>query len=332
MTRLFLLIALVAAVLAAAGPVPVIFDTDMGNDIDDAVALAILHALESRGECRLVAVTLTKDNPLAAPYVDILNHFYGRPKIPVGVVKNGKTTDPGNYLKVAFDRKKPDGSPAYPRRINDGRQAPDAVSLLRRVLAAEKDGSVVIAQVGFSTNLARLLDSDPDAASPLAGMELAKRKVRLLSVMAGHFRDPNYAEYNVKIDVPSAKKLFAEWPGAVVFSGFEVGLAMHVSARSIDTDYGWVPAHPVVDAYRAYKKPPYNSPTWDPTAALYAVRPDRDYFSLSEPGLVRVDDAGRTRFEPAAGGRHRYLIVNETQRARTEEAMMALASEPCVIH
>jgi len=49
----------VAVSLAAAGAwaqaVPVIFDTDMGNDVDDALALAMLHALESRGECRLRA-------------------------------------------------------------------------------------------------------------------------------------------------------------------------------------------------------------------------------------------------------------------------------------
>ena len=53
--------------------VPVIFDTDMGNDIDDALALALLHALESRGECRIIAVTITKDNPWAAPYIDLVN-------------------------------------------------------------------------------------------------------------------------------------------------------------------------------------------------------------------------------------------------------------------
>ncbi|MCL5745638.1 MAG: nucleoside hydrolase, partial [Acidobacteria bacterium] len=70
-----LLVAL-ALPLAAADPVRVIFDTDMGNDIDDAVALAILHALESRGESKLLAVTITKDNPIAAPYVDIVITFY----------------------------------------------------------------------------------------------------------------------------------------------------------------------------------------------------------------------------------------------------------------
>src|SRR5689334_9393496 len=75
----------------APTPQRVIFDTDMGNDVDDALALAVLHALESRGECRLLAVTVTKDEPYAAPYVDVVNTFYGRPDIPIGVVRGGVT-------------------------------------------------------------------------------------------------------------------------------------------------------------------------------------------------------------------------------------------------
>ena len=35
--------------LMAKEPVKLIFDTDMGNDIDDAMALAMLHSLVSRG-------------------------------------------------------------------------------------------------------------------------------------------------------------------------------------------------------------------------------------------------------------------------------------------
>src|SRR5262249_44942665 len=67
-----------AAARAPDDRVPLIFDTDMGNDIDDALALGVIHALESRGECRLLAVTLSKDNALAAPFVDLVNTFYGR--------------------------------------------------------------------------------------------------------------------------------------------------------------------------------------------------------------------------------------------------------------
>ena len=60
---------------APSEPVRLIFDTDMGNDVDDAMALAVIHALETRGQCKLLAVTLTKDHPLAAEFVDAINTF-----------------------------------------------------------------------------------------------------------------------------------------------------------------------------------------------------------------------------------------------------------------
>ena len=78
------------AITLAQAPAPpnIIFDTDMGNDVDDALALAMLHAFESRHEAHLVAVTITKDNKWAGPYVDAVNTFYGRPEIPIGTVKS----------------------------------------------------------------------------------------------------------------------------------------------------------------------------------------------------------------------------------------------------
>src|SRR5687767_5378226 len=87
----FALACSLAAAPLLAAPVRLIFDTDMGNDVDDALALAMIHSLESLGESKLLAVTLTKDNPWAAPYVDLVNHFYGRGTVPIGVVRNGKT-------------------------------------------------------------------------------------------------------------------------------------------------------------------------------------------------------------------------------------------------
>src|SRR5262249_32034270 len=122
-----LLIAL-TVVAAGAAPVPFIFDTDMGNDVDDAIALAMIHALETRGEAKLLAVTITKDNKWAAPYVDVVNTFYGRPNVPIGVVRGGKTPEDSKMISVPAQRKKPDGSYVYPRKLTESSQAPDAVA------------------------------------------------------------------------------------------------------------------------------------------------------------------------------------------------------------
>jgi inosine-uridine nucleoside N-ribohydrolase len=329
--RLILMAAAAAAlwlpISAAAEPVRVIFDTDMGNDVDDALALAILHGLETRGEAKLLAVTITKDNPYAATFVDVVDTFYGRGEIPIGMVKNGKTPNDSPMIHMPSERKKADGSYVYPRRGVFG-GAPDAAVVLRQVLAGEKDGSVTIVQVGFSTNLARLLDSGADDVSSLSGAQLAARKVRLLVAMAGHFPPAAQPEYNVVTDIPSAQKVFHEWPSPTVFSGFEVGEALLFPARVIEHDFSWVRDHPVAEAYRAYMRMPYDRPSWDLTAALYAVRPESGYFSLSPAGTVRVDEKGHTLFTASAEGKQRYLILDEGQKARTLEALILLASQP----
>ncbi len=301
--------------LLRAAPVPpvrLIFDTDMGNDIDDALALAMLHSLESRGEAKILAVTITKDNPFAAPYVDLVNHFYGRPAIPIGMVHGGKTPDDGKYIRAVAERS------VYKRRLKSGAEAPDATALLRNVLSGEADRSVVLVQVGFSTNLARLLEAP-------GGAELVARKVRLISAMAGAFPSGK-KEYNVHTDIAAARGLFAGSPVPIVFSGYEVGENIRYPASSIEKDYAYAADHPVAEAYRAYMKMPYDRQTWDLAAALYAVRPAAGFFSISEPGTVTVDDEGKTVFTPGVNGRHRYLTASPAQRERALEAMIELCS------
>ena len=73
-----------ASPVHSAEPVRIIFDTDITGDVDDVLALAMLHTLADRRECTIEAVTISKINPLAAPFVDAVNTFYGRPDIPIG--------------------------------------------------------------------------------------------------------------------------------------------------------------------------------------------------------------------------------------------------------
>ena len=346
-----------------AAPVNVILDTDIWSDIDDMLALAMLNALHDRHEVNLVAVTISTDNAWCATYVDLVNTFYGNPQIPVGIVHDGMTVErfrrqfpPASawpvtrYTEIISKRKKSDGSPMYPHRLSDGTKAPEAVSLLRKTLAEQPDGSVVVIQIGYSTNLSRLLDSKADAASPLQGTELVRKKVRLLSVMAGNFRGSQAGgktypkgqpEFNLIIDVPAAQRVFSGWPSPIVDSGFEVGLAMLYPGRTITQDYAYVENHPIADAYRTYceemkardlnvKTCPqdHDHATFDLTSVLYAARPDRNYFSLSKPGRITVLADGGSRFDEYKEGTHRYLILKEEQKARTLEAMVMLASQP----
>lgn len=312
--------------LSQAAPVKFIFDTDMGNDVDDLMALAMIHNLQKRGACELLAVTITKDHPQAAAFVDAVNTLYGYPDTPIGVVRDGAAKEPGKFNLLA-DEKNADGTLRYPHDLKSGADAPEAVGLIKKILAAQPDGSVVIAQVGFFTNLARLLD---DAE----GKALVAKKVKLLSIMAGAFQtvqwNTRHLEYNVKLDVPAAQKLAKQWPTPVVWSGFEIGVAAAFPHIVIEQDLNYLVHHPLKEAYYLYNPPPHDRPTWDPTAVLYALLPDRGYFDLSPPGNVTVEDDSATLFRPSKDGkgRHRFLVMSPEQTARVREAVVQFSVEP----
>jgi inosine-uridine nucleoside N-ribohydrolase len=307
--RIPIAICLFAGVCFAAQPV--IFDTDMGNDIDDALALAMLHTLTDRGECELIGVTLTNANRSAVPYIRAVNRFYGRGDLPVGAaIKELKDGAQDGYMTAAL-RIASDGNSGDPF-------ADPAPAVLSRLLTNARE-KVVIVQTGFSTNLAALLDSPGGAA-------LVKEKVALVVAMAGNFAD-GAPEYNVHTDIASAKTVFERWPTPIVFSGFEIGRELLYPAASIEHDFAYAHPHPIAESYRAYHAMPYDRPTWDLTAVLEAVRPAHGYFGLSEPGSVVVEANGVTRFLPGAGDR-RYLRLDPLKRAEILEVMMLLASQP----
>ncbi|HEX7362926.1 MAG TPA: nucleoside hydrolase [Bryobacteraceae bacterium] len=304
----------------AAEPVRLIFDTDIGNDVDDAMALAMIHALESRGEARLLAVTITKDNRYAAPFVSLVNSFYGQPDIPIGVVRHGKTPQDSAMLRIPVRERDAGDHFIYPREMKDSGQAPGAVELLQHVLRRQPDHSVVIAQTGFSTNLARLLQAP-------GGRTLVARKVKALYLMAGNFSKP-IPEFNVATDPQSAAYLFAHWPTPMIFSDFTIGLAITFPYAAIAHDFGYVAHHPIAEAYKIYVKKPVDHPDWDATAVLEAIRPDRGYFNLSAPGRVKLGPKNTTIFVPDPHGNARYLILKPHQVSRLRQLIATLVSEP----
>lgn len=81
-------------------PVKVIFDTDMGNDIDDALALDMLYKYADEGRITLLGITSNKEeHPASVEYIDILNTFYGYPDIPVGRIREGRELRPRKQFR-----------------------------------------------------------------------------------------------------------------------------------------------------------------------------------------------------------------------------------------
>lgn len=314
-------------------PVGIIFDTDLGNDCDDVLALGMIHALQSRGECELLAVTITKDHPDAAKFAACVNHFYGRGAIPIGVCDSNVTPEAGKYNRLA--NQLDDGVQRYPNDLGEAAAQP-AVALLRQTLSSLGERRICVVQVGFSTNLANLLRSGPDEISVMTGKELIERNVSLLSMMAGAFsKIPNaegelydHREYNIIKDIPAAQTIASSWPTPIVWSGFEIGIALPYPHQSILNDFNYVTHHPLAEAYTLYNPPPHDRPTWDLTSVLYAVRPTADYFELSGPGRVSVAEDGLTDFEIDSSGRHQYLILDPQQKPRILEALTLLSSQP----
>ena len=64
----------------------VIFETDIGNDIDDALALDMLYKYMDQSKIDLLAVMLNKCAPAPAEFMDIMGTWYGYSDIPVGLI------------------------------------------------------------------------------------------------------------------------------------------------------------------------------------------------------------------------------------------------------
>ncbi len=287
----------------------VIFETDMGNDIDDALALDLLHKAVDDGQIKLLAVSCHKESPTACKYVSVMNKWYGHPEVVVARAPHCKINNKYfDYTSVVE---------SAPKSLTRDIPAPeDAVKMYRRVLASQPDKSVIIISVGFSTVLAELLDSTADEYSPLNGCELVAAKVKLTSIMAGGFRPRKAAEFNILNDITAARKVFDKWPAPIALSPSELGNMVKYPGTSIANDFTWAKWHPMVEAYRAWKEMPYNRSMWDPTSVLYALQPTSDMFTRTEEGRVVVDERGMTSFTPQAGGRDRILSVDPKQAAR----------------
>ena len=258
-----------------------------------------------------------------------MNTWYGYPQIPIGIIHNGADceNDATNYAKAVCLIQKDNGELAFKRSLKgDYNQLPEAPALYRKLLAQQPDSSVTIISVGFSTNLARLLDTPADNVSPLTGKELVAQKVKLLCTMAGCFNNPNLFEYNVVKDIPAAKKIFSEWPTTLVTSPFEVGIAINYPGSSIENDFGWAPMHPVVEAYKSYQQMPYDRPTWDLTSVLYSVE-GPSYFNVSPAGKINVTDQGATEFTPDAAGNRYYLTVDSIQAENIKQHFVQLLTK-----
>ncbi|MBE0536193.1 MAG: nucleoside hydrolase [Phycisphaerae bacterium] len=295
-----------------AGAVSVIFDTDLDSDVDDVGALAVLHALADMGEATILAVILTTEDIYAASCADALNTYFGRPDIPIGVCRQQKMRSFSRYTKLVAEE--------YPHDLKSHEEAEDGGKLYRKILAGQPGGSVAIVTVGHLTNLKNLLLSGPDEHSPLNGLELVKKKVKLWSCMGGNYprgKEPNF----YRPDPESTAICVARWPGTVVFSGGEIGNPIKTGGAVLKEQGS--PGSPVRRAYDLYNAFAGRA-SWDQTAVLYAVRGCGAYWSLHSEGYNHVSADGSNEWRPSPDKPHAYLVekMAPAELAKVIDALM----------
>lgn len=272
----------------------ILFDTDLGDDIDDALALLYLLG---RNDCELLGVTTCHgDTAGRARLVSAILTAAGRDDVPIFA---GKTHSPGQA--PAPDRPVAH-LPALARLAHRDDFTPGrAVEFISQTVAAAP-GQVTILATGPLTNIAEwAMEYPPDPT-------LAKD----LFMMNGCFRTP-YPEYNAVSDPRAAAIVYAApWPSLTAV-GLDVTGQCQIPAerlrRALGKKTGPLAAtKPMADIWFA------DSPAaalHDPLAAA----------TIFEPGLCEYDfvtvapDQGLTMIDyEKQGGPHRVATDVRAER------------------
>ena len=259
------------------GPIPVIFDTDLDGDVDDVGALALLNDFMDQGEAKLLACVHNTSNAQLSSCgaIQAINAWYGHPSIPIGqsygekgpatpmtsvllpAPKEGYHTVPGPFSSSYTQQLHQKFAPDFP---NDDK-LPAGVDVYRKALASAEDGTVVICSVGTMENIQDLIQSQPDSASPLNGLDLVKKKVRELVIMAN--------------TTPQDVYLLSKWPTKMVWTTY-VGSGIGTGPSLIPTPEN----NPVRVAYDLFGVLHNGRQSWDLTAAWLAVRGTGDLWDV----------------------------------------------------
>lgn len=203
MTRLWIiaLIGSLSLVQAADRPIPVILDTDIGDDIDDALALGL--ALQSPELNVLAVTTVLNDGPGRADLVWKILGLYGRTDIPVGIGAEQPLLAKPRAGKV----KQTEALGADEHMPVDRRRNGLELMIETCLRSPEK---VTIVAYGPATNVALALRAEPRL----------RDKIERIVLMNGVFFRPGL-EYNTKMD-PEASSIVYGSGVAVVTVGLDV--------------------------------------------------------------------------------------------------------------
>jgi purine nucleosidase len=264
---------------AAVEPQPVIIDTDIGDDIDDAFALAL--ALRSP-ELRILGVTTTfGDTELRARLLDRYLAAVGRSDIPVAA---GPATKTNNVLTQA----------TYALHGPEKRHREGAEFLLDQI--RRHPGQITLIAIGPLFTVQAAIERDPGTFRKVKRIVLMGGSIyRGYDGRAGEHR-PTDAEWNINRNPAGAKALLAV--GVPVYMMPLDSTQIHLEPAEREKIFGH--GSPLTDQltllyhqWIAGTESHSATPTlFDPVAVTYAFRPD---LCPAKPMRLEVDDKGFTR-------------------------------------
>jgi purine nucleosidase len=279
-----------------AGPELAVLDTDIGDDIDDAFALAL--ALRSP-ELKLLGITTAfGDTELRARLVDRYLAAVGRSDIPVAA---GIPTSANNvFTQQAYAER------GLKRSHRDG-----VAFLLQQVKA--HPGQITLIAIGPLTNIEAAIKRDPGTFRQLKRVVLMGGSIyRGYDGRGGERRGPD-AEWNINRDPAGARALLAS--GVPIFMLPLDSTQIHLETPERDAIF----AHgsPLTDQltllYHQWKAGTDGHPDaptlFDPVAVTYAILPD---LCPATPLRLEVDDKGFTR--PVDGAPNAQVCLKSDEK------------------
>lgn len=251
--------------------IPVLFDTDIGSDIDDALALAYLL---KQPRCDLLGVTTVTGEPLVrAQLVDAVCQAFGRKEVPV-------YAGAGSPLLVA--QRQPEVPQKtvlakWPHREKFGPNL--AVDFLRQTIRS-RPGEITLLSVGPLTNIGLLFALDPEIPA------LLNRYVMMGGVFVNRNTGWGLTEWNALVDPHATAITFAARPPGTRAVGLDVTTQCHRPAEECLRRFGQGALKIVAEMAEVWSHGRGEVIFHDPLAAVAVFEPE---VCSWQAGLIEVE-------------------------------------------
>lgn len=301
----------------------IIIDTDLGSSTDDVATIFMAYSYMRQGRAELLGIVVDRMGEQNAVFADILNTYFGFPRIPIGLCRNGVENPQifTDYAHIAV-KNRPDGTPLFARTQT---MFEDDFKVYRKLLASQPDKSVTVLSIGFLTSLANLLTSSADEYSQLDGVSLVAQKIKRIIVMGGKFDETDKnGEYNIQQSGRFAETFFSLLPSSVPvdYSPEAVGNVLYWTKSKILQTLSHIAVHPLKQIYLDCPEDPYQR-MWDPLTIIQAVEGDK-FFSWSAPGVVTLQKDFTLTFSPCNSGISRYQKCGTEEQQRSWMRMVSI--------